>query len=115
MSFHPEQEPDRVPGAKLAWIAGVSTAITIASVVVAVALTHAEGEHVDLFAHAPAPAPRGTVERTLVEAKARGWDERRAQRAELDGFGWTDRDAGIAHVPIDRAMDLWIERQGEAR
>ena len=24
----------------------------------------------------------------------------------LNGYGWVDRKAGIAHIPIDRAMDI---------
>ncbi len=115
MSFVPRQEPDRIPGAKLTWIGVVSAAITVASIVVAVVLLRAETKHVELYASAPAPEPRGTVERTLVAAKARGWDDVRAQRAELERFGWADRDAGVAQVPIDRAMDLWVQKRAEAR
>jgi hypothetical protein len=28
------------------------------------------------------------------------------QRAKLNSFGWVDKDAGIARIPIDRAFDL---------
>ncbi|HEY8076658.1 MAG TPA: hypothetical protein VIF62_21180 [Labilithrix sp.] len=112
MSFVPEQEPDRIPGAKLARIGVVSTAIAIASVIVAVAIVRAQTKHIELYADTPAPEPRGTVERGLVSVTARGWDEKRAQRAELERFG---RDGGVAHVPIDRAMDLWLQRNAEAR
>jgi hypothetical protein len=31
---------------------------------------------------------------------------RGAEQAVLDGYGWLDRDAGVARIPIDRAMDL---------
>lgn len=34
---------------------------------------------------------------------------RRMQR-RLHGVGWINRSAGIVHMPIDRAMDLLIER-----
>lgn len=30
---------------------------------------------------------------------------RREHDARLNGFGWVDRGKGIAHVPIDRAME----------
>jgi hypothetical protein len=36
-------------------------------------------------------------------------DLRDAQRRELAGWGWGDRDAGIARIPIDRAMDLVVK------
>lgn len=28
------------------------------------------------------------------------------QRARLNGYGWIDRSAGVAHIPIERAMEL---------
>jgi hypothetical protein len=40
----------------------------------------------------------------------------RQQEAEaLGGYGWVDRDAGIARIPIERAMELLAKRgsQGE--
>jgi hypothetical protein len=39
-------------------------------------------------------------------------DRIRAQKQQLEqlsSYGWVDRSAGIAHIPIDRAMDLLAE------
>ena len=55
------------------------------------------------------PPPVGTVERTLILATERGITERNAGRATLDRYGWVDRDAGIARIPIDQAMTLVAE------
>lgn len=33
-----------------------------------------------------------------------------AERAQLDTYGWVDRSAGIARIPIARAMQLIVER-----
>ena len=33
-----------------------------------------------------------------------------AERAQLDTYGWIDRSAGIARIPIARAMQLIVER-----
>ncbi|HKU16071.1 MAG TPA: hypothetical protein VJQ52_16870 [Steroidobacteraceae bacterium] len=30
----------------------------------------------------------------------------REKRARLDSYGWVDRERGIAHMPIERAMQL---------
>jgi hypothetical protein len=39
---------------------------------------------------------------------------RRHKQAVLESYGWVDRDKGIAHIPITRAMALMAERkQGE--
>lgn len=36
---------------------------------------------------------------------------RKADRAELTGYGWVDRKAGIAKIPIERAMDLVAKKR----
>lgn len=33
-----------------------------------------------------------------------------AERAQLDTYGWVDRSAGVARIPIARAMRLIVER-----
>lgn len=35
---------------------------------------------------------------------------RERQSRDLDSYGWVDRDRGIVHIPIDRAIDLVLER-----
>lgn len=32
------------------------------------------------------------------------------QEDELNSYGWIDQQAGVAHIPIERAMDLVVER-----
>lgn len=32
------------------------------------------------------------------------------ERTRLDSFGWVDERAGIAHIPISRAIDLTLDR-----
>ncbi len=34
----------------------------------------------------------------------------RQQDSILSSFGWVSRDSGIAHIPIERAMELIVER-----
>jgi hypothetical protein len=43
-----------------------------------------------------------------------------ANRQKLESYGWVDRSAGVARIPIDRAMDIvviqgWQERVHEDR
>ena len=35
---------------------------------------------------------------------------RRGEAERLSSYGWVDRDGGVARIPIDRAMDLLVER-----
>jgi hypothetical protein len=36
---------------------------------------------------------------------------RGTQEEMLNSYGWVDKASGTVHVPIDRAMDLLIERK----
>jgi len=40
---------------------------------------------------------------------------RAAQDSALNGYGWVDQKAGVVRIPIDRAMDLLLERGLPAR
>ncbi|HEY2573588.1 MAG TPA: hypothetical protein VGH65_05955 [Verrucomicrobiaceae bacterium] len=35
---------------------------------------------------------------------------RQAEEAALHGYGWIDRSSGVIHIPVDRAMDLILQR-----
>lgn len=48
----------------------------------------------------------GLVEQQLFGTNLRGARERAAQQARLDGYGWLDRQAGVLHIPVARAMEL---------
>ena len=37
------------------------------------------------------------------------------ERAVLEQYGWIDRDAGIVRLPVERAMDLWLEEMNGGR
>ncbi len=37
---------------------------------------------------------------------------RAAEETVLKSYGWVDRKAGIVRIPIDRAMELLVERSG---
>lgn len=55
------------------------------------------------------PAPR---------LQARPIEDLRALRAaeakRLAGYAWVDRDQGLVRIPIERAMELLVERRGDA-
>lgn len=48
----------------------------------------------------------GLVEQQLFDTNLRGARDRAARQAHLDGYGWVDRQAGVLHIPIARAMEL---------
>jgi len=38
-----------------------------------------------------------------------------AERARLHSYGWVDRQAGIVRIPIERAMEILVERANNRR
>jgi len=38
----------------------------------------------------------------------------REKRSQLESYGWIDRPSGLAHVPIERAMDMLAPSQNES-
>lgn len=85
---------------------GRVVAIGLGALVVFVVTTVIAGEGANARAVPEVAPPTGTLDRGLVRYEARGIDRNRAARAELDHFRWIDRDAGIAEIPIDRAIDV---------
>jgi hypothetical protein len=61
----------------------------------------------------PSPRLQAAPERQLASVRA-------AEQARLQGYGWADRAAGLARIPIGRAMQLqaargWTEPQAEGQ
>ena len=65
----------------------------------------------------PAPLPlEGTLAkeppapRLQLNQKADLATLREVERVSLESYGWKDKNLGIAHIPIERAMELTLER-----
>jgi hypothetical protein len=112
--FQVQQEPDAVPSRALVRVSLASVVVGAIGVAVAAwLLIFVVGAVRPSFAAAGGPRPAASqlsgVEQTPI------WDARRGeallarQRLQLESWGWVDRDAGIARIPIERAMDLVVE------
>jgi hypothetical protein len=51
----------------------------------------------------------GMIEQQQFEVALRGERDRAVRVERLRSWGWVDRGAGVAHVPIERAMDLVVK------
>jgi hypothetical protein len=56
----------------------------------------------------PLPRLQGQPTKDLAEMRAE-------EEAALSSYGWVDRGAGVVHIPIERAIDLTVERGLPAR
>jgi hypothetical protein len=105
---HSRSEEDRIHTAKIVWV-GVGALVVF--FIAAVASTTYFNLKVAERPKLPIPpeigqSKIGMVEQQLFEVSFRGENDRNARRAKLGAYGWIDREQGIAHMPIERAMEL---------
>ncbi len=101
-------EDDRISTGKIVAV-GVGSLVLffLASLATSVYLRVRQGEH------GPVPIPPevgqskiGMVEQQQFDLAVRGERDRAVRLERLGTYGWVDRSTGIAHVPIDVAMEL---------
>jgi hypothetical protein len=61
----------------------------------------------------PRPGPRSIslVEQTPLRDTTTASRLREGQRRDLERWGWIDRDAGVARIPVERAIDVVVSEQ----
>jgi hypothetical protein len=62
-------------------------------------------------ARLPRPTEAGGIEQETFGRVPQAGIDRERQRRRLHGFGWVERERGVVHVPIDRAIDLYVAEQ----
>lgn len=70
----------------------------------------------------PPPIPRqvNSYEIGIVNQRVFALDQRAAQKRlqqmeRLESYGWVDRQAGMAHIPIDEAMKMYLQQQEQKK
>lgn len=58
----------------------------------------------------PAPREISNIEQTPILDSRRGLDLREQQLRDLRSWGWVDRDAGVAAIPIEQAIDIVVSK-----
>lgn len=114
---HPPEE-ERLPFGRV--VAAGVTALVLFTVAVAWERSMLAGEVHAALPHGEAPADRvgrdeiGIVDQKMFELEGRAEGLRRDQVQRLGSYGWVDRDAGVIHIPIQRAMDEVVKDLGRA-
>ncbi|HEY5372803.1 MAG TPA: hypothetical protein VIK01_03915 [Polyangiaceae bacterium] len=104
------QEPDLVPGRRLLLLAGSAVFVSALGVLVSWWMLRSNpASHPPPRTISSAAFATGTPEQTPIDTTERGLTLRAEQLKQLASYGWADRDAGIARIPIERAMDLRAE------
>lgn len=118
-SAHPRSEDDHVESRAVVLIGAGALAIFLVAGLSAMAYLRMESARRPA---PPLPAELGQTKIALVEQSLfadgtplRGERDRTARLARLNGWGWVDRAAGVAHIPIDEAMALVVQGARVAR
>ncbi len=64
----------------------------------------------DLRQPTPASANKFPLPRLEVNERSQLYDFRRQEEDKLNTYGWVDQNAGVAHIPVERAMQLIVQR-----
>jgi hypothetical protein len=113
--FEVRQEADVLPSPTLVKVATAAVAIGLLGVFFSALLleTNIGGIRASAANGQPPPAAGSEIariEQAPILGPARGLDLRDREREELSRYRWVDRDAGLAAIPIERAMDLVEQR-----
>ncbi len=56
-------------------------------------------------------APAGDGVKTPEQRKAILAELRGKEKSAATGYGWVDKDKGVVRIPVDRAVELYIQEQ----
>ncbi len=108
---HPPAEEDRVPSAKIIWVGVIALVVFFLGSLAAGLGMAAMRRAVNPEGPPPLPpqagqAKIGIVEQRLFDNANQGvaWRERALRR--LETTGWVDREKGVVHIPVERAMEM---------
>jgi hypothetical protein len=107
---HGHQSEDHIAFGKVIWVGVISLFLFALGTVWAAAILHRETKRAEEATGQTRQAVLGRAEIGIVDQvpfngdhRLADWRKERATR--LNGYGWIDRARGVAHVPIERAME----------
>jgi hypothetical protein len=103
------------------WIIGVGAGSMIIFALATVWSTHIlNSTRAELQPGGPPPLPKqvdqyevGIVNQRVFSLDQRAAQKRLQQMERLRSYGWVDREAGVAHIPIDEAMRMYLAEQAK--
>jgi hypothetical protein len=113
----PVQEEDRIATGKIIATAIISLAIFGIGVVWSISIQRHENHSIVTQMH-PAPlaeagAPEvGIVYQWPFNVSAFGAEKAAETKARIEHYSWADKNAKVARIPIDVAMQKWVAQSG---
>ena len=103
------------------WIIGVGVASMAIFAVATVWSTHIlNSTRAEMQPAGPPPIPKqvdqyevGIVNQRVFALDQRAAQKRLQQIERLRSYGWVDREAGVAHIPVEEAMRMYLAEQAK--
>ena len=110
------QEEDLLAGRAITVIAALVVLLTLVMCLWAARLLagHERAQRPSLIfpeAALPRPSEASAIEQESFGRVPQARVDRLAQRERLSSYGWVQRERGTVHIPIDRAIDLYLAEQ----
>jgi hypothetical protein len=101
-------EEDRISTGTILVVGVGSLLVFLVAGWLAVAYLHArQAEHGPVAMPSEAGRSKvGMVEQDFFDVAVRGTRQKAQKLERLGSWGWVDREAGVVHMPIERAMEL---------
>jgi hypothetical protein len=111
----PPPDDDGVNIKQILTVGGVSLATFAISALIAYFIQRADIKQVEARGLPPVPSEIGKNEIGIVDQVEFSQDSRleewrEAKRKRLEGYGWVDREKGLVHIPIEKAMDQVVSQ-----
>lgn len=103
------QEPEGVAFRRLALLGGAVILVTVGCLLVILWMLPPDLMRKPVLPPEPGD-PISSVRQRGFESAAVGTQEAREARDRLDEYGWAQRDGGVAMVPIDEAMEMYVKK-----
>jgi hypothetical protein len=112
-------EPDFVPVAPVIVGIAVIVVIFLVGIFWSYRIQRHQEHAVDGIAEDIAPKPShafnyevGMINQKQFEQEHRAYDLQGQQKADLSGYGWTDKEKKLVHVPVEEGAKKLIQEQG---
>lgn len=115
------QEEDLVPGKRVMAVLVAVLVITAGGVLTAWLIADCRGKALGpepvatpLEGMQRIPEDINGMELVLFDEPAPAYVQRARQEPRLRAYGWVSREAGVVHIPIERAMELYVRQRSRA-
>jgi hypothetical protein len=115
MSGTTSSDDDGIDIKKILMVGGVSLATFAVSALIAFLILRSDVKAGAARGLPPVPSEIGKDEIGIVDQVEFSQDSRleewrAAKRKRLNGYGWVDREKGVVHIPIEKAMDQVVSQ-----